>query len=541
MREVSNCMLRCTPKYKKEHEASFAARMLLQNITGDEKHSMISATRIAKNTLALYFRQILIMLVSLYNVRVVLATLGAEDYGIYNVVAGVVVLFSFVNNAMATSVQRYLNFYLGKGDSEKTQEVYSKSLVIHGVICLIFIILAETVGLWFVNKKLNIPDARRIAAFWCYQAAVITTLANIMRVPYNAVIIAYERMSFFAGLSIVEAVLKLLVVFTLVVSPFDKLIFYSFLLTAVSFVILVCYKIYCNKKFEIAHYKKSSGKALGKELVSFSGWSFFGAVANVANSQGTNIVLNIFTNVTVNATMGIANQVNSAVYSFVSNFQTAFNPQLVKSYAAGEKEEFLILINRATKFSFYLLWLIVLPVFINCEFLLSLWLKDVPDYAVGFVRLILIFSLIECLNGPLWVSIQATGNIKLYQIIIGIINILNLPFSIIAFCLGANPYCVLYIRIILNCFAFVFRLFFSKKYFNLPVKFFIKEAVFKPIVIVLLSSAITVLVFYILKNQIIKFFVTCVISVFISGILILFIGFNRKERLSVVNKIRRKK
>ena len=502
---------------------------------------MSSTTRIAKNTLALYFRQILIMLVSLYTVRVVLATLGAEDYGIYNVVAGVVVLFSFVNNAMATSVQRYLNFYLGKSDSEKTQEVYSKSLVIHGIICLIFIILAETVGLWFVNQKLNIPDARQSAAFWCYQAAVITTLANIMRVPYNAVIIAYEKMSFFAGLSIVEALLKLLVVFLLVVSPFDKLIFYSFLLTAFSFVILVCYKIYCTKKFEIAHYKKSYDKELGNELVSFSGWSLFGAVANVANSQGTNIVLNIFTNVTVNAAMGIANQVNSAVYSFVSNFQTAFNPQLVKSYAAGEKEEFLILINRAAKFSFYLLWLIVLPVFVNCEFLLSLWLKDVPDYAVGFVRLILIFSLIESLNGPLWGSIQATGNIKLYQIIIGIINILNLPFSIIAFCLITNPYCVLYIRIILNCFAFGFRLLLSKKYFNLPVVFFIKEAVFKPIVIVLLSSAITVLVFYILKNQIIKFFVTCVISVFISGILILFIGFNRKERLSVVNKIWRKR
>lgn len=502
---------------------------------------MTNTTRIAKNTLALYFRQILIMLVSLYTVRVVLATLGAEDYGIYNVVAGVVVLFSFVNNAMATSVQRYLNFYLGKGDTEKTQEVYSKSLVIHGIICLIFIILAETAGLWFVGQKLNIPDTRKTATFWCYQAAVITTLANIMRVPYNAVIIAYERMTFFAGLSIVEAVLKLLVVFLLVISPFDKLIFYSFLLTLVAFIILFCYKIYCNKKFEIAHYKKSNDKALGKELVSFSGWSLFGAVANVANSQGTNIVLNIFTNVTVNAAMGIANQVNSAVYSFVSNFQTAFNPQLVKSYAAGEKEEFLLLINRATKFSFYLLWLIVLPVFVNCDFLLSLWLKEVPNYAVGFVRLILIFSLIESLNGSLWVSIQATGKIKLYQIIIGTINILNLPFTIIAFLLGANTYCILYIRIALNCFAFAFRILLSKKYFNLPVLFFIKEAVFKPIVIVLFSSILTVFVFSILKNQVIRFFATCAVSVLTSGIMILFVGLNKNERLAVASKIRRRR
>lgn len=502
---------------------------------------MSNFSRIAKNTIALYFRQILIMLVSLYTVRVVLATLGTEDYGIYNVVAGVVVLFSFVNNAMATSVQRYLNFYLGKDDTEKTQEVYSKSLVFHGIICLIFIVLAETVGLWFVNQKLNIPDTRKTAAFWCYQAAVITTLANIMRVPYNAVIIAYERMTFFAGLSIVEAVLKLLVVFLLVISPFDKLIFYSFLLTAVAFVILACYKIYCNKKFEVAHYRKSTNKSLGKELVSFSGWSLFGAVANVANSQGTNIVLNIFTNVTVNAAMGIANQVNSAVYSFVSNFQTAFNPQLVKSYAAGEKDEFLLLINRAAKFSFYLLWLIVLPVFVNCNFLLSLWLKEVPNYAVGFVRLILIFSLIESLNGSLWVSIQATGKIKFYQIIIGTINLLNLPFSIIAFSLGADPYCILYIRITLNCFAFAFRIILSKRYFSLSVGSFIKESVVKPILIVAVSSCITVLVSRLIKNQIFQFFATCAVSVIVSGMLTLLVGLNKNERIAVINKIRRRK
>lgn len=502
---------------------------------------MSNSTRIAKNTIALYFRQILIMLVSLYTVRVVLATLGAEDYGIYNVVAGVVVLFSFVNSAMATSVQRYLNFCIGKNDAEKTQAVFSKSLIIHGFICLIFILLAETVGLCFLNSKLNIPEERTGAALWCYQAAVFTTLINIMRVPYNAVIIAYEKMKFFAGLSIVEALLKLGVVFLLVLSPLDKLVSYSFLLTVVASLIFATYKFYCNKNFETAHYKKSSDKALGKELVSFSGWSLFGAVANVANSQGTNIVLNIFTNVTVNAAMGIANQVNAAVYSFVSNFQTAFNPQLVKNYAAGEREEFLILLNRTAKFSFYLLWLIVLPVFINCEFLLSLWLKNVPEYTVKFVRLILIFSLIESLNGPLWISIQATGKIRFYQIIIGIINILNLPFSIIAFCLGANPYCILYIRIVLNCFAFGFRLLLSKKYFNLSIRFFVFESIAKPFLIVVISSVATLLVFKLVENQILQFFLTCVISVFISGILVLFIGFNKNERTVVLSKIWRKR
>lgn len=500
---------------------------------------MNNSSRIAKNTLALYFRQILIMLVSLYTVRVVLNTLGAEDYGIFNVVAGVVVLFSFVNNAMATSVQRFLNFYLGKNDTEKTQNVYSASLVIHGIICLIFIVLSETVGLWFVNAKLNIPTGRSNAAFWCYQAAVTTTLANIMRVPYNAVIIAYEKMSFFAGLSIVEAVLKLSVAFLLKITHLDKLVFYSLLLAGVSFIILAIYKFYCNKKFEIAHYRRNQDKGLGKELVSFSGWSLFGAVANVANTQGTNIVLNIFTNVTVNAAMGIANQVNAAVYSFVSNFQTAFNPQLVKNYAAGEKKEFQTLVNHSAKFSFYLLWLIVLPVYANCSFLLSIWLKNVPQYSVGFVRLVLIFSLVESLNGPLWISIQATGKIRAYQIIIGIINILNLPFSIAAFCLGANPYWILYIRIALNCFAFAIRVLLSKKYFGLSVRLFLRESVLAPVFIAAASAFATLLCGKLVSKSVPQFFATCTVSVFVSGILIFFVGMKAAERKAIIKKILR--
>ncbi len=500
---------------------------------------MTSSTRIAKNTLALYFRQILIMLVSLYTVRVVLSTLGAEDYGIYNVVAGVVVLFSFVNNAMATSVQRYLNFYLGKGDTEKTQEVYSKSLVIHGAICVVFIVLAETIGLWFVNEKLNIPDARRAAAFWCYQAAVVTTLSNIMRVPYNAVIIAYERMTFFAGLSIVEAVLKLLVVFLLVVSPFDKLILYSFLLTAVSFVILACYKIYCNRKFEIAHYKKSNDKALGKELVSFSSWSLFGAVANVANSQGTNIVLNIFTNVTVNAAMGIANQVNSAVYSFVSNFQTAFNPQLVKSYAAGEKEKFNSMIFRTSKFSFLLLWVIVLPLSLNLETVLALWLKKLPDYSVGFVQLILIYSLIDAINGPLWTAVQARGKIRSYQIIVSLLIFANLPASIIAFCLGADPYSVLIIRIALGIVITAFRIFYLTKNMDLKAVSFLADVILRCILVAALSLAFVKLCVSKLDG-VTYFIVSCALSVALCGLLSFFAGFNKNERNVALDFMKRK-
>lgn len=481
------------------------------------------------------------MLVSLYTVRVVLNTLGAEDYGIFNVVAGVVVLFSFVNNAMATSVQRFLNFYLGKNDTEKTRNVYSASLVIHGVICLIFVVLAETVGLWFVNAKLNIPTGRSNAAFWCYQAAVITTLANIMRVPYNAVIIAYEKMSFFVGLSIVETVLKLAVVFLLKVSNFDKLIFYSFLLAAVSFIILAIYKFYCNKNFEIAHYKKVQDKGLRKELVSFSGWSLFGAVANVANSQGTNIVLNIFTNVTVNAAMGIANQVNAAVYSFVSNFQTAFNPQLVKNYAAGEKKELNQLIFRASKFSFLLLWLIVLPLSLNLETVLTLWLKNVPDYSVGFVQLILVCSLVDCMTYSIAVAVQASGNIKFYQIIISCFIFANLPLSILFLFLGMSPYSVLFIRFFLCLLILVFRVVYLTFSQSFPVRNFIFQVLLKCAFIVAVSFFITKLLTSHLAG--LGYFIcSCLFSVLVIFVLsfpILFTPEERKYAFSFIRKFRR--
>ena len=489
--------------------------------------------RIAKNTLMLYFRQILIMIVSLYTVRVVLNTLGAEDYGIYNVVAGVVVLFSFVNNAMATSTQRFLNFNLGKEDTEKTQQTYSASLLIHIGIAVIFVILAETVGLWFVNSKLNIPLERHSAAMWCYQFSIITTVFNILRVPYNAVIIAYEKMSFFAWVSIVEAVLKLLVVYLLIISPLDKLVAYVILLTLVSIIILFCYKIYCNKKFEIAHYKKVSDYTLVKEILGFSGWSLFGATANVANQQGTNIVLNMFTNVTVNAAMGIANQVNSAVYSFVSNFQTAFKPQLVKSYAAEKKEEFNSLIIRSAKFSFYLLWIIVLPLTLNLDFVLQIWLKNVPDFSIGFIKLILIYSLFESINGPLFLAVQATGKIKKYQIIVSCLIFSNLPFSIIAFSLGANPYCVLIIRIILECFITIFRLLYLNKTQKFSIGSYLKNVMIPVLVVMIVSFFITSLISSYFSG-LVFFFGSCAISVIVNMLLVCLVGINKNERKMIV-------
>ena len=477
------------------------------------------------------------MAVSLYTVRVVLAVLGAEDYGIYNVVAGVVVLFGFVNGAMASGTQRFLNFYLGRGDTERVRETYSASLVIHAIIALVFVVLAETVGLWFVGSKLNIPEGRHGAAMAAYQLATVTSILNILRVPYNAVIIAYERMDFFAYISIIEAVLKLAVVFLLRLGSADRLILYAALLAAVSAAILLAYGLFCKKNFEAARFMRVRNAPLVREMTAFSGWSLFGAAANVSCSQGTNIVLNVFTNVTVNAAMGIANQVNAAVYSFVSNFQTAFNPQIVKSWAAGDGEGFRRLLIRSSKYSFFLLWLIVLPLYVNADIVLLLWLGEVPEYAVQFVRLTLVWSLIESINGLLYMAINAAGRIKLYQIIIGCINILNVPLTIFAFSLGFAPEWLLYIRIGVNVIALGFRVVFCRRMVCLPVQQFFAESVFRPLLIVFVSSAMTIIAEKNIQGPYVSLFITSIVSLVSTSLLVFFVGMGRSERISVFARI----
>lgn len=496
---------------------------------------MSNTTRIAKNTIFLYLRQILIMLVSLYTVRIVLNVLGAEDYGIYNVVAGVVVMFSFVNNAMASGTQRYINYYLGKNDVEKINQVYSSSLLIHFMIAIVFVVFAETIGLWFTNCKLNIPLQRHNAALIVYQFSILITFFSIIKVPYNAVIIAYEKMSFFAILSIIEALLKLVIVYALVFTTFDKLIFYAFLLTLVSIIITICYKTYCNKNFQIAHYKKVKNFSFVKEILGFSGWSLLGATADVANSQGTNIVLNLFTTVTVNAAMGIANQVNTAVYSFVSNFQLAFQPQIIKSYAENDKIRFINLICSTSKISFILLSFITVPLLINCETVLKIWLKEVPQYSVIFVQLTILVSLVSAWNAPLWMSIQATGNIKKYQIIVSCLIFANLPLSILFLYLGVSPECVLFIKLILGIITMIWRLFFLRKRIDLPVIRFFKSVLGRCLISFVFSFVSAYSIGLLIKNTVAYFFVTCVSSVFFMIFYLLIFGLDKNERIFVKN------
>lgn len=419
--------------------------------------------RIAKNTLFLYFRMLLIMAVTLYTSRVVLATLGVEDYGIYNIVGGIVVLFSFINSSLASATQRFLNFELGRGGN-KTQRVFSMSLTIHALVAVIVAILAETVGLWFLNTQMNIPVERMNAANWAYQFSIFSVSISFIQVPYYASVIAYEKMAFFARIAILEVALKLLIVLILVYIGFDKLKLYSILTFCVSFVVFECYRKYCKKHIAFSQYTYFWDKKMFQNLLSFSGWMLLGAAAGVGSHQGINILLNIFCGVAVNAAVGISNQVNAAVNQFVSNFQTAFMPQIVKLYAAGDILQMRILINRSSRFSFFLLFMLACPLMLNIEFVLGLWLKEVPSHTSNFCTLILIYSLIETMSKPVGLAIHATGRVKNYNLLITLALSINIILSYVFLSTGYEPEIVMTISIFVSVLCMVIRLVLARQY-----------------------------------------------------------------------------
>ena len=495
--------------------------------------------RIAKNTLLLYFRMLLTMCVALYTSRVVLAALGIADYGIYNVVGGIVVLFTFINNAMVTSTQRYLNFELGRNDIAQARKIFSISLNIHILIALFILLLSETIGLWFLNTTIQYPDSRETAVQITYQFSILTTCIKVIRTPYNAAIIAHERMSFYAYLSILESVLQLGIAFILMLLDSDRLIMYGLLLGVVAIIINLCYYVYCRKHFEICHYQYFRDSSLYRQLLSFSGWSLFGSVANMGASQGLNMLLNVFFGVTVNAAMGIATQVSAAVASFVSNFQMAFNPQIVKSYAAGDINYFVRLVLSTSKYSYLLLFVIALPIYICCPEVLHVWLTEVPDYAVSFCRLMLIFSLLDALQAPLWLSVQATGKIRNYQILMSFMILSNLPITYVCLKFGYSPNSVLVVRCLINFITLFVRLWYLKRLYNFPVWEFVKEGIFRIVPITMLAYIVAYIPFVEHTIPLIKIIIVLGETIFVNAILIMVIGLNGDERRVVIRNIKR--
>lgn len=496
--------------------------------------------RIAKNTLLLYFRMLFMMAVSLFTSRVILNTLGVEDYGIYNVVGGIVGMFAFINGSMSSATQRYITFALGKGDKNRLQTVFSTTLQIHTLIAGIIVFLGETIGLWFLYNKMQIPADRMDAAFWVLQASIVSAIIMIISVPYNADIVAHEKMSAFAYISILEVVLKLIIVYMLVVFSYDKLILYAFLLLAVQIFIRFCYSIYCNKHFEETRYKHVWDKALFKEMTGFAGWSMFGNLAGVLFGQGLNMLLNIFFGPVVNAARGIAVQVQNTVQQFVCNFQMALNPQITKTYAKGDLENMHKLMFRSAKFSFFLLFFLSLPILFETNYILKIWLKIVPENTVCFLRIMICTSLIYTLSNPLMIANQATGNVRQYQAVCGTIQLLILPISYVFLRFGYPAYTVFIVHFTIESFTQIVRMFMLRPMIKIRLVDYISY-IYKPVSLVVLGSIILpfFLFVYIDGNGIIKFLLivlTCFCSVAFSSYTL---GLSTDERKVVSDKIKK--
>lgn len=499
--------------------------------------------RVAKNTLFLYFRMILIMLVTLYTSRVILAQLGIKDYGIYNVVGGVVTMFAFLNNCMTSSTQRFMTFELGRGDMQRLKDVFATSFNIHAIIALVIVLLAETIGLWFVNAKLVIPADRLVAANWVYQFAILSFCVNIIQVPYNAVLIAHEKMSVYAYISIVEVFLKLGIVYLLIVCPFDKLIAYGVLLFVVQLIVRSIYQIYCCKHYEESKIRLFWDKELYRQMSGFAGWNLFGSVAWLLRDQGVNIILNMFFGPVINAARGVATQVSGAVMSFITNFQVALNPQITKNYANGNIEEMENLSYLGIKFSFMILFILAFPLTININYVLQLWLVEVPDYAALFIILILIDAMVGALFGtPLMTSLSATGVIRNYQIVVSLIILCIVPVGYVFLKMGYDAPSVFYITILFSFLSGLVRYLYCRKQIGYSFRKMMRGVLIPLFGMTAISLPLPIY----LKMQVMKtdsfynFIFLSIVAVVISGVAAWFVGMQKNERHTICELVKNK-
>ena len=462
--------------------------------------------RIAKNSLYLYIRLFLMMAITLYTSRVVLDCLGEDDYGIYNVVGGVVAMFAFIQNSLIIAIQRFITFELGTGNKDRLHKIFSTSVNIQFIIALIILVLTETIGLWFLNTKMSIPEGRMDAANFVLQCSIITTMISLIIVPYNATIIAHEHMDVFAYFSIIEAILKLSIAYLLYISQFDKLKIYVILLLLVTVLMQFIYSSYCRRKFEEAHFRFGLDKNLFKEMASFAGWSFIGNTSTMLNTHGVNMLINVFFGVKVNAARAIAIQVESGLQQFVNGFTTAINPQITKSYASNELSDLYLLICRGSNTSI-------------------------------FLKLVVIYTLITSLANSMVTGILATGNIKRYQIEMNIVSILIFPLSWIAYDLGAPAYMTYIIAIIIMFLLTFIRLKELRRLMNFPVKIYLSQYMTVMFIVCILAFSAPLIVQYYMSPSVLRFFLICILSVMWTMTCIFIVGLKRNEKEFLVGKV----
>lgn len=499
--------------------------------------------RIAKNTLFLYFRQILVIAVSLYTVRIVLAALGVEDYGIYNVVGGFVAMFNILSGALSVAISRFITYEMGQEHSESKlclQKIFSSSIIIQIGIGLFIVLLIATFGVWFVKEQLVIPQKRLDAAICVLLLSSVSFFINLLSVPYNALIIAHEQMKAFAYISIVEAVLKLAVAFLLIVLSMDKLILYGLCMVVVSCVICVYYVFYCRRHFEECRFVMTFDRRLLSRMFVFSGWAFLGNGSFVVKEHGVNILLNMFCGPTVNAARAITTQVTTAVTLFVSNFMQAVNPQITKSYSSGNFDNMRRLIFNSSRFSFFLLLLLGLPLMKNTDYILNLWLVSVPEYTSLFIQLLLVFCLMDCLVQPLMIGLLAEGNIRTYEIALVVLNAVNVILSYLALKYGFVPESVYVISIVVEIGIMWSRIRLSGKAYKLPIKEYCIKVIGKISIISVVTGIFTYCISLPIENLLVRFIAVSIIVVLFTAVVIYFIGLGNNEKDFIVKQVKKR-
>lgn len=449
--------------------------------------SKTNSKRIFGNTVLLYLRMALTMAISLYTSRIVLQVLGVEDYGLYNVVGGLVAMFGILSGSLSSTVSRFMTYELGAGNIQKLKTIFSTSVTIYFSISVLIFIVAEIVGLWFVKYKMTVPDERIFACQVLLQFSILTFITNLITIPYNAAIIAHEKMKAFAYVTVAEVSLKLLVVYLLQLIACDSLILYGAFIFLIALMIRLIYRTYCRNHFEECTYKFIFAKDVLKSMSSFAGWNMIGAVAGILRGQGTNLLLNVFCGPIVNAARGISFQVNNTLMNFVQSFLTAVKPQIIKSYASNDRDYLYRLTFLSSRGGFYLLCVMAVPLILRSEYVLELWLKEVPEYTVYFVQLILIDALIASLSEPL-ISLQlATGKIRMYQILVGGLYMLNFPLCWLFLHLGFSPISTNVVFIFITTLCLFARVLMLKRMINFPGEAFFQKVICNIGIVFLLS------------------------------------------------------
>lgn len=500
--------------------------------------------RIAKNTLVLYARMLFLMLIGLFTGREILAALGAEDYGIYHVVGGFVTMFSLVSSALTSSCTRFINYEMGAGNPQRLRTVFSTTVTIQYGLTIIIAILCETIGLWYVNNKMVLPPERLYAANWCFQLSVLSFCLSLIQVPYNAAIVAHEDMKTFAYVSIFDGIAKLAICFLIMYSPFDRLIFYAILLFLVSLAVRVIYQVYCRRHYAECKYYFVLDRTFLKQIFSYTGWHLIGNGAAILRYQGVNVMLNSFWGPVLNAAKGIGERVQSVVTQFAGNFMMALNPQITQSYAKKDYQYMFSLVYRGSRFSFYILFLLGLPVIINADYLVNLWLKEVPDYAVAFAQLSLINAMIQSMSNTLITAQNATGRVRNYQIVVGGLQLLIFPLAYLVLYLGFSPLSVLWVSIsmdIIMLFARFYMIPFTIKEFK-PFDYF-KKVVCRCFSVAFISAIIPYLLKEMMPDNLWTTILNVLVCILISSLCVYYIGCSNRERVQVnayINKFKTK-